>query len=354
LRGGRAIETPFGNIVAPNITPDLQDGIGSWNDDQFDAAVRGGTRPDGSRLYPAMPYTAYTKMSHDDILAIRAYLNTVTPLSSAPAKNALPFPFKIRSLMRLWDGLYFKRGEFEPDPKQSPEWNRGAFLVEGPAHCGACHTPKTFLGGDKHGEYLQGSQLQGWFSPNITNDTRLGLGNWQVDDVVAYLKTGHNRVTAATGPMAEAVSLSSSQLADADLRAIAIYLKAVPGTNAALAPLPPQDPRMSAGEAIYRDQCSACHALDGKGTPRLFPSIADSSLVRSVDPATLVLRMICAIRNAPRAHFVGPIILLPSVCWRLCPLPHRTTRCLSAACDSQESVLNRARDWLLASHVSDD
>ena len=299
--GGRAIETPFGNIFAPNITPDLQGGIGAWSDDQFDAAVRVGTRPDGSRLYPAMPYTAYTKMSRDDVLAIRAYLNTVTALSSAPVKNALPFPFNIRSLIGLWNWLYFKPGKFDPDPKQSPEWNRGAFLVDGPAHCGACHTPKTFLGGDKQGEYLQGSQLQGWFSPNITNDTRLGLGNWQVDDVVVYLKTGHNRVTAATGPMAEAVSLSSSQLADADLRAIAIYLKAVPGTNAALTPLPPQDARMSAGAAIYRDQCSACHGLDGKGTPRLFPSVADSSMVRSVEPATLVRLVLRGARSVATA-----------------------------------------------------
>src|SRR6516165_6450125 len=121
--GGRPIETPFGNIVAPNITPDLDTGIGSWSDDQFDAAVRKGIRRDGSRLYPAMPYNAYTKMSRDDVLAIRAYLNTLTPVRNAVVANTLPFPFNVRADMRAWDSLYFTEGEYRPDPNQSAEWN---------------------------------------------------------------------------------------------------------------------------------------------------------------------------------------------------------------------------------------
>src|SRR3954449_13515 len=208
--GGRAIETPFGNIVAPNITPDRDTGIGAWTDDEFDDAVRRGIRPNGARLYPAMPYTAYTKMSRADVLAIRAYLKTVEPVPNQVVANTLPFPFNIRAAMRVWDALYFTAGEFAPDPQRSAEWNRGAFLVQGPAHCGACHTPKSFLGGDKTSEYLQGSKLQGWFAPDITEANSRGLGGWSADDVVAYLKTGHNRVSAATGPMAEEVTLSSS------------------------------------------------------------------------------------------------------------------------------------------------
>jgi mono/diheme cytochrome c family protein len=286
--GGRAIETPFGNIVAPNITPDPETGIGSWSDEAFDAAVRHGIRRNGSRLYPAMPYNAYTKMSRDDVLAIRAYLNTVTPVRNAVVADTLPFPFNIRAAMRIWDALYFKEGDYRPDPHQSAEWNRGAFLVDGPAHCGACHTPKTFLGGDKTNQYLEGAYLQGWSAPDITNDARLGLGRWSKEDIISYLKSGHNPTTAATGPMGEVVTLSTAHMTDPDLNAIATYLKSLPGRTEAASTLAANDPAMVAGGAIYRDQCSACHGLDGKGVAELFPSIADSSMVKSNDPTTSI------------------------------------------------------------------
>jgi mono/diheme cytochrome c family protein len=286
--GGRAIETPFGKITSPNITPDAATGIGSWTDEQFDNAVRNGVRPDGSRLYPAMPYTSYTKMSHDDVVAIRAYLNTVEPVRHPVVANTLPFPFNIRASMRAWDALYFRPGEFKFDPQKPVDWNRGAFLVEGPGHCTACHTPKSFLGGDKSGEYLRGSYLQGWFAPDITNDDRVGLGLWSADDIVAYLKTGHNRITAATGPMAEEIEHSTSKLKDEDLAAMAAYLKSVPSSAVSPAPLKADDPVMVAGQAIYRDQCAACHQIDGKGIAQLFPSLADSSGARSRDATTLI------------------------------------------------------------------
>jgi mono/diheme cytochrome c family protein len=286
--GGRAIETPFGNIVAPNITPDPETGIGSWSDEQFDAAVRKGIARNGSHLYPAMPYNAYTKMSRDDVLAIRAYLNTLAPVRNAVEANTLPFPFNIRAAMRVWNALYFNEGDYQPNPRQSAEWNRGAFLVDGPGHCGACHTPKTALGGDKTGQYLEGAYLQGWSAPDITNDSRLGLGAWSKEDLVAYLKSGHNRVTAATGPMGEVVTLSTAFMTDSDLNAIATYLKSLPGKTAAPAALAANDPAMTAGVAVYRDQCSACHGLDGKGIAELFPSVADSSMVKSGDPTTSI------------------------------------------------------------------
>jgi mono/diheme cytochrome c family protein len=286
--GGRAIETPFGNIVAPNITPDPETGIGSWSDDAFDAAVRHGLRRNGSRLYPAMPYTAYTKMSRDDVQAIRAYLNTVIPVRNAVVANSLPFPFNIRTSMRVWNALYFTQGDYKPDSKQSAEWNRGAYLVDGPGHCGACHTPKTFLGGDKTDRYLRGGYLQGWSAPDITGDPRLGLGAWSSEDLVAYLKSGHNRLSAATGPMAEVISLSTEHMTDPDLKAIATYLKSLSGNQDQPQPLPKDNPAMVAGAAIYRDQCSACHGIDGKGVAELFPSIADSSMVKSDDPSTSI------------------------------------------------------------------
>jgi mono/diheme cytochrome c family protein len=286
--GGRAIETPFGNILAPNITPDPETGIGSWSDDAFDAAIRKGLRRNGSRLYPAMPYTAYTKMSREDVLAIRAYLNTVTPVRNAVNANALPFPFNIRASMRVWNMLYFSQGDYKPDAEKSAEWNRGAFLVEGPGHCGACHTPKTLLGGDKADQYLRGGLLQGWSAPDITGDSRVGIGAWSAEDLVAYLKSGHNRVSAATGPMAEVVTLSTEHLTDPDLKAIATYLKSLSGKQDHPQTLSKEDAAMTSGAAIYRDQCSACHGIDGKGIAELFPSIADSSMVKSDDPTTSI------------------------------------------------------------------
>jgi mono/diheme cytochrome c family protein len=291
--GGRPIETPFGDITSANITPDQATGIGSWTDQQFDRAVREGIRPDGTRLYPAMPYPSYTKMSHDDVMAIRAYLDTVTPVNNKVDRNTLPFPFSIRAGMRAWGTLFFDKGEFKPDPNKSAEWNRGAYLVQGPGHCGACHTPKNSLGGDKTSEFLQGGLLQGWFAPNITNDEAKGLGRWSVDDIVAYLKTGHNRITAATGLMAEEVEHASSKMTGSDLKAIATYLKSVPGDSKDSKPIAENDPAMKAGHAIYRDQCAACHMIDGKGVANLFPSLADASVLRSNDPTTairLVLR----------------------------------------------------------------
>ena len=286
--GGRPIETPFGSITAPNITPDRDTGIGAWSDADFDKAVRQGIRRDGGRLYPAMPFTAFAKMSREDVLAIRAYLRTVPPVHNPVVANTLPFPFNIRASMRFWDWLYFKPGEFKPDPNKSAAWNRGAFLVLGPGHCGACHTPKTFLGGDKDSKFLQGGVLQGWFAPNITNDSVNGLGRWSGADIANFLKTGHNSSTAATGLMAEEIMHSSSHFNAADLDAIATYLKSLPGQNNEVAPAAKDDPAIVAGGAIYRDQCSACHGLDGKGVPRLFPSLADSAMVRSKDPTTLV------------------------------------------------------------------
>src|SRR5690348_14482999 len=147
--GGREIETPFGMVLSANITPDRDTGIGNWTEQQFDNALLHGIRPDGSRLYPAMPYTAYTKMSRDDVKAIRAYLATLEPVHNRVVTNQLPFPFNIRLAMRGWDLLFFDDGRFKPDPKKSAQWNRGAFIVTGPGHCGACHTPKNFLGADK-------------------------------------------------------------------------------------------------------------------------------------------------------------------------------------------------------------
>jgi mono/diheme cytochrome c family protein len=315
--GGRPIETPFGNVIAANITPDKQTGIGGWTDEDFDNALRKGIRRDGSRLYPAMPYTSYTKMTRDDVRAIHAYLSTLAPVHNKVQSDALPFPFNIRFGMRAWDLLFFKSGSYQPDNTKSAEWNRGAYLVQGPGHCGACHTPKNFAGGDKSGDYLQGAQLQGWFAPDITNDKRRGLGRWSVEQIVKYLKTGHNTISGATGPMAEEIALASSHMSDSDVKAIATYLKSLPGRSGDNPnPLPRDDSRMTAGAAIYRDQCSACHGLDGKGVANLFPSLADSSQMRSDDPTTLLRIILRGARSVATAKEpTGPG--MPSFAWQL-------------------------------------
>jgi mono/diheme cytochrome c family protein len=287
--GGRAIETPFGQLLAPNITPDTQTGIGAWTDDEFVNALTIGTGRNGVRLYPAMPYTYYTILTHDDALAIRAYLSTVPAVHNPVNPNQLPFPFDIRASLLGWNALFFTPGTFQPNPHKSAEWNRGAYLAEGLTHCGMCHTPKNFLGGDKTDESLNGYVLQGWFAPNITNDARRGLGGWSVDEIATYLKTGHNSTSAATGLMSEMVSDSTSHMTDADLKAIATYLKDQPDHNEnQSASDKPDQTVMKVGAAIYADECAGCHTMNGRGSSGLFPLLDGSPVVQQTDPTTLL------------------------------------------------------------------
>ena len=287
--GGLPIETPFGTLVSPNITPDRETGIGGWSDDEFVQAMQDGIGRGGGHLYPAMPYTYYTKTSREDVLAIRAYLATVDAVHNQVKANQLPFPFDVRTSMAGWNELFFKRGAFVPVAGKSDEWNRGAYLVQGLGHCGLCHTAKNAMGGDESAHALQGSALQGWYAPNLTADPRTGLGQWSVEDVVAYLKTGHNNVSAATGPMSDVIVHSTSRMTDADLRAIAVYLKDQPPPGGeSPRPVARDDRMMRAGEAIYLDNCAACHTGIGSGIPQLFPALKNNPSVQSADPASLI------------------------------------------------------------------
>lgn len=314
--GGRAIETPFGNIVAPNITPDPETGIGRMSDDAFVSSLREGIGAGGGHLYPAMPYTYYTRMTRKDALAIRAYLATVAPAKNAVDSNQLPFPFNVRAAMIGWDALYFRKGEFAPRADKSAAWNRGGYLVEALEHCGMCHTPKTALGGDDASHAFEGYALQGWYAPNLTGDARVGLGRWSEADIVAYLRSGHNRYTAASGPMAEAVMDSTSHLSDADLGAMAAYLKDMPaGARPAPPPLAGGE-GMRAGEALYVDNCAACHTRDGRGIANLFPALGGSALVQS-DAATGAIHVVLegSRSAATDAAPTGPA--MPGFAWRL-------------------------------------
>lgn len=313
--GGRPIETPFGVLVSPNITPDRDTGIGAWSDEEFDAAVRRGIRRDGKRLYPAMPFPYFTRMSREDVKDIRAYLSTVAPVQNAVASNKLPFPVNIRMAMIAWDRLYFTPGEFREDASKSKEWNRGAYLVLGPGHCGACHTPKTWLGGDKTSASLQGYTLQGWVAPDITSGEG-PLATWSTEDLAQYLKTGHNRFAAAAGLMGEVVDLSTSRLSDDDVKAMATYLKDVIGPKPAADNSPGDQKVLAAGGAIYQDLCSACHKSDGAGVPNLIPNLSQAATVNTGDPTT-VLRVILqgAQSVATDREPTGPA--MPAFGWQL-------------------------------------
>lgn len=315
--GGVALQTPFGTLVAPNITPDREAGIGAWSDDEFVSALHEGRGRGGKRLYPAMPYPAYTQMSRADALAIRAYLNTIDPVPEKIEPNQLPFPFSIRFNMAVWNALNFTPGRLTPDPAKSPEWNRGRYLVDALGHCGTCHTPKNLMGADKEANYLQGAVLQGWFAPNITADAHKGIGAWSMQELVDYLKGGANARTAASGPMAEMVHNSSSRMTDDDLKAIAIYLKDLkPAVTAIPAPVPATDGRMVAGQAIYKDNCAACHTDAGNGSPRLFPSLAGSGVVQSDDPTSLI-RVVLQGSQSVQTSLAKTAPAMPSFAWRL-------------------------------------
>lgn len=315
--GGVTLKTPFGDLVGANITPDRETGIGRMTLDEFQKVMSEGEGPGGFHLYGAMPFTAYTKVTKEDNAAIYAYLNSLEPVKNKVETNLLPFPFNIRLSLIGWNMLNFTKGEFKANPQKSEEWNRGAYIVEGLGHCGTCHTPKNIMGGDKNDEFLEGATLQDWFAPNITADPHKGIGAWSVEDITAYLKTGANKYDIASGPMAEEVENSSQHWSDADLKAVAVYLK--DGRNAdakAPAPIAASDGRMVAGAAIYADRCSACHVSKGEGVPTLFPRLASAPLVNSTDPTSLI-RVVLAGSKAGGTHMAPTGPNMPSFAWNL-------------------------------------
>jgi mono/diheme cytochrome c family protein len=277
-----------------------------------------GIRPDGGHLYPAFPYTYYTKLTRDDTDAIYAYLRTLAPVEHLVNRDTLPFPFNIRTAMVAWNALFFTPGTFVPDPHKSDEFNRGAYLVQGAGHCGACHTPFNAAGANKASEFLEANEVDHWTAPNITDDGRIGLGKWSVDDIVTYLHTGRNATTIASGPMAEVVAYSTSQMPESDLHAIAVYLKQRGGAGSATTPasVAADDPRMRVGQAVYIDTCSACHTRAGTGVANIFPRLANNPIVQQDDPTSLIRVILTGSRGAvTTAAPTGPA--MPSLGYRL-------------------------------------
>src|SRR4051794_23525706 len=225
LAGGKRIDTPFGAIWSPNLTPDRDTGLGAWSDDEFYRALHDGVARNGARYYPAFPYPYFTRMTRDDVLAIRAFLATLRPVPNTTPPPQLRWPLNFRAVMRGWNFLFFKAGTFENNPQKSDQWNRGAYLVQGAAHCGACHTPKNIFGADKRGHAFGGGLIDGWFAPRLDAAERSGLKSWDIEDIVEYLQSGRNGKSHASGLMAEVVVNSTSKMSDPEVRAIAVYLK---------------------------------------------------------------------------------------------------------------------------------
>lgn len=313
--GGKRIDTPFGSVTSPNLTPDRDTGLGAWSDEEFLRALRYGVAPDGSHYYPAFPYPNFTKLIRDDILAIRAYLATLTPIRNAAPPPDLRWPLNYRVLMRGWNYLFFKPGILMPDQSKSAEWNRGRYLVEGAAHCGACHTPKNMFGADKRGQAFGGGQIAGMFAPRLDSAERGGLKSWSVEDIVEYLQSGRNGRSHAGPLMSEVVVNSTSVMGGADVRAIAVYLKGLPPGEPEPAVSPPLPAQMADGQRIYRSACIACHELDGSGAPRIYPPLPGNANLQSADPLS-TLRVIldgAQTLTTPRAPNAGSMPAYPKL-----------------------------------------
>ena len=300
--GGLAMGSPLGTIYATNITPDPDAGIGRYTLEDFDRALRLGIARDGHQLYPAMPYPSYAKMTQEDVRDLYAFFMKEVPPAQKPNKpNDIPGYLSFRWPMAVWNVFFTDDQRFKPKADQSAEWNRGAYLVQGLGHCGACHTPRGLAMQEKaqdetNTSFLAGADLDGWWAPSLRGETRTGLGTWSREDLVAFLKTGHNRFGAAFGSMTDVINNSTPYLSDADLQAMAVYLKSLPAntnepphaydnaTTEALRAGKVTDP----GAAIYAANCSSCHGLDGKGLGQSMPPLAGNPTAMDANPASLI------------------------------------------------------------------
>jgi mono/diheme cytochrome c family protein len=294
------IDTASSEIYTPNITPDPETGIGKWSADDFYRALHDGKSKDGSLLYPAFPYPSYTKVTRADADAIYGYIQTITPVKKKNKPHALKFPYNQRNLLIGWRALYFQPGEYKPDARQSPEWNRGAYLVQGLGHCDACHTSRNMLGATEKDKELSGGliPLQDWYAPSLTSSREAGLGQWATEDVIALLRTGISNRGVVFGPMAQVVHDSLQYITEADTQAMAVYLKSLSTTDA------PADPGQlrrteeqsrasyESGSKIYDRHCKACHGTNGLGVPPMYPPLANNQAINmefSVNPIRMVL-----------------------------------------------------------------
>jgi mono/diheme cytochrome c family protein len=272
--GGRPFKTEFGTLYSPNITPDKETGIGDWTDAEFLKAMHEGIGKDGERLYPAFPYAAYTYLTEEDVLAIKAYIFSLPAERSTPPENTLKFPYNQRGLMAIWSGMYNPNERFQPVADQTPSWNRGAYLVEALGHCGDCHTPRTPLQSLDNRRKFAGGMAEGWRAYNLSSDKDSGIGAWSQDDLLKYLKTGRSADRGtAFGPMALAVHLSFQKLTDSDVSSIVEYVRSVPPVSTPDLPAPKLEPasdnpslladKNPRGGELFASMCAGCHGWTG-------------------------------------------------------------------------------------------
>src|SRR5665213_112556 len=320
--GGLKMGTPLGNIYATNITPDKETGIGNYTLADFDRALRRGVAKDGHHLYPAMPYPSYAKLTDADVAALYDFFMKQVPAAHQENRpSEIPWPLNMRWPIAGWNLVFMDHAAFQPKAGQSAAWNRGAYLVQGLGHCGACHTPRGLAWDeaaldDSSADYLKGANLDSWSAPNLRGDANAGLGRWANADLVAFLKTGHNRDGTAFGSMIDVINNSSPYLSDADLDAIATYLNSLPAsapgqpvyaydhaTTKMLRAAHPADP----GAAIYFGQCVSCHVDTGKGFAPYLPPLAGNPTVLDPDPASLINIVLngshpIVVKGTPDAH----------------------------------------------------
>ncbi|MDZ7280010.1 cytochrome c [Pantoea eucrina] len=315
--GGKAIDSPVGQIIATNITPSTTAGIGTYTEQQFADALRKGIRADGARLYPAMPYTAYATLTDDDVHALYAYfMSAVKPVDRATEQTHLPFPLNLRVSLFFWNALFLNAPGYTPDTTKSAAWNRGRYLVDGAAHCSTCHTPRGFLMQEKTREAFTGAQVGAWYAPNITANATTGIGEWSQQDLVTYLKTGRLAGKAqAAGSMAEAITHSFQYLSEDDLAAIAEYMRSVGDKGAPASGVsrfqqgtaangtafrgdPLSTPDIHAGARLYSGNCASCHGTHAQGTKDAFyPSLFHNSATADENPSNLIATILFGVQR---------------------------------------------------------
>ncbi|MDB5895587.1 MAG: hypothetical protein JWQ88_3118 [Rhodoferax sp.] len=315
--GGRGVPTPFGTLYSSNITPDPAHGIGRYSLDDFRRVMREGTAPGGKHLYPAMPYTAYTKMSDADLKALFDHLqHGVTPAPDVPPPNEVGFPFNQRWGLKLWKMAFLTPGPYTDKPARGAEWNRGAYLTQAVGHCGACHTPRG-VAFQERGEdetsrhFLTGEVNDHWFGSNLTGDPVAGLGRLATEDIAAFLKTGYAAGLSAYGSMADEVEQSLQHMSEDDVRAVAVYLKTLPPQREAGRYRPSSETVRTladgnhtrdaspTGQVVYQHFCAQCHQADGSGVPRVYPRLAGNPSVLAEDPSALI-RLVIEGGHTPR------------------------------------------------------
>jgi mono/diheme cytochrome c family protein len=300
--GGLKVGTPLGVLYSTNITPDPDTGIGRYSFKDFDRAVRFGVARDGHHLYPAMPYPSYAKTSDADMQSLYTFfMKEVPPVRQANVPNEIPRYLSWRWPLVIWNMLFTAKPSFIPNPAHAAQWNRGAYLVEGLGHCGACHTPRGLLWQEKalddgSATYLSGANLDAWFASDLRGDVRTGLGSWSQADIATFLKTGHNERASAFGSMLDTVNNSTPYLSEEDANAVAAFLKSLPATahqatyvyDDATSRALLYGKAQGVGGTIYLGYCVSCHGTGGKGQAPYMPPLAGSPAVLDADPSSLI------------------------------------------------------------------